>query len=86
MSQKPNGYVRTFRSIGFANFQSWFHVEVETDETSRYVYACSTIHVNKRVRVGPSFSLEFTSLECVLDANVTSAIYAKFGDVISRHK
>ena len=45
----------------------WMHITVTNDGESKWLTVHSRIHKNKAVKVGPSYSLEFTDQEIIKD-------------------
>jgi len=43
----------------------WIHIRITDTEHHKYLTVHSRIHVNKEVRVGPSYSLAFTDHEII---------------------
>lgn len=45
----------------------WIHLTITENEFSKYLTAHSRIHVNKEVRVGPSYSTDFSDRDMIKD-------------------
>jgi hypothetical protein len=45
----------------------WIHVTITEDKDSKYLTVHSRIHVNKEVRVGPSYSVNFKDMDLLKD-------------------
>jgi hypothetical protein len=56
----------------------WMHITVTEDNDSKFLIVHSSVHMNKEVRVGPSYSTDFTDAEIIKD--LTSEIYRRFID------
>jgi len=56
----------------------WMYINVTTDVDigSKHLTVCSRIHVNKEVRVGPSYSDAFTDQEILKD--LSGEVYHRF--------
>jgi len=46
---------------------NWIHLTITNDGGSKYLTVYSKIHVNKEVRVEPSYSSDFTDSEIIKD-------------------
>lgn len=46
---------------------SWIYITIEEEKGSKHLTVHSKIHVNKRSKVGPSYSMEFTDYEILKD-------------------
>ena len=69
----------TFRTIGNKQLRHFYSIDIEEREDgSRVVFFNSKIHVNKRVKIGPDYSSEFTYEEILKD--VLPYIIRRFGD------
>lgn len=44
---------------------NWIYFTIETKDNSKTLHVHSRIHVNKRVKVGPSYSDEFSNEEII---------------------
>lgn len=47
----------------------WIHFTITEEGNTKFVTVCSRIHVNKKVRVGPEYSNEFTDHEIIIDVS-----------------
>lgn len=45
----------------------WIHVTITEDNDSKYLTVHSRMHVNKEVRVGPSYSADFNDRDLLKD-------------------
>lgn len=59
---EPGGY----RWVG-RRLPDWIHLTIESNGSSKVLVVHSRIHVNKRVVMNPSYSLEFTDDEIIKD-------------------
>ena len=55
----------------------YIHLEIKTEKSSKVLYVHSKIHVNKCVKVGPSYSLEWKDNEIIND--LSGDIARRFG-------
>lgn len=71
----------TFRTIGGKRLRHFYSIDIEEREDgTRSVYFNSTIHVNKRTKIGPDYGSEFTYAEILKD--VLPYAIKKFGSNI----
>lgn len=54
----------------------WMKIEVTEEQGSKVLYVHSRIHMNKKVRVGPLYSTEFTNHQILKD--LSGEIYHRF--------
>jgi len=56
----------------------WIHVNIITSKSTdnKHMVVCSRIHVNKEIRVGPSYSDTFTDQEILKD--LSGKVYHRF--------
>ena len=57
----------TFHAIGDKLLRSFYSISIEETDDTRIVYFNSAIHVNKRTKIGPDYSREFTCEEILRD-------------------
>lgn len=69
--------MKTVHAIGNKQLRSFYSISIEEKDDTRTVYFNSTIHVNKRTKVGPDYSREFTYEEILRD--VLPYAMRKFG-------
>lgn len=50
---------------------NWIHLEIETTGTGKKLFACSRIHVNKRVFIGPEYSTDFSDWDMLKDLSAS---------------
>ncbi len=43
----------------------WIHITVTNDGDSKYLTVYSNIHVNKKVRVGPEYSIDYSDNDII---------------------
>jgi len=55
---------------------SWIYLTITTDGHSKYVTVYSEIHINKEVRLNPSYSCDFTDREIIKD--ISAKIHNSF--------
>lgn len=41
---------------------NWIHIEIEQKGNTKTIFVCSKIHVNKRVKLNPTYSSEFSDV------------------------
>lgn len=71
----------TFHTIGKAQLRRFYSIDIEEkDDGTRSVYFNSTIHVNKRTKIGPDYGRGFTYEEILRDA--LPHAMRRFGDDI----
>lgn len=60
--------VATFRAVGDKRLRPFYSIDIEeTGDGSRVAYFNSTIHMNKRTKIGPNYSPEFPHDEILRD-------------------
>jgi hypothetical protein len=60
--------VKTFRTIGNKRLRSFYSIDIEErDDGTRSAYFNSTIHVNKRTKIGPDYSSDFSYRQILED-------------------
>lgn len=57
----------------------WYSIRIVTEGDTKYVTFCSTIHMNKEVKVGFGFSEEFTDFAILDDNDLYSWVINKYG-------
>lgn len=72
--------MKTFRTIGNKQLRGFYSIDIEEKDGTRSVYFNSTIHVNKRTKIGPDYSSDFSCREILAD--VLPYAMRQFGDDI----
>lgn len=57
----------TFHTIGNKRLRSFFSIDIEDEGGTRRVHFNSKVHANKRTKIGPDYSPEFTYDEILRD-------------------
>lgn len=72
--------MQTFRTIGNKQLRSFYSIDIEEMDGTRRAYFNSAIHVNKRTKIGPDYSTDFSFSEILAD--VLPYAMRRFGDDI----
>lgn len=72
--------MKTFRTIGDKQLRRLYSISIEERDGTGVVYFNSKVHVNKRTKIGPDYSSEFTYEEILRD--VLPYAVRKFGPEI----
>lgn len=86
---------RTYRHLAGRPLQDWYSIRIEDRLTSqpvtsqrselvksKFVIACSTIHVNKELELPTCYAASFTDAEILDDPLVYSQFTARYGSDI----
>ena len=56
-----------FHNIGNNQLRNFYSIDIEKENDTRTVYFNSSIHVNKRVKIGPNYNSDFSYGEILKD-------------------
>ena len=52
----------------------WIHIRINRDSSSKWLTVHSRLHINKCVKVGPSYSLDFSDRDIIKDQSAPISI------------
>lgn len=70
-----------YKTLAGRPLQHFYSIEIVEENGGQTVYFLSTIHVNKRVKLDPTYSLDFTHEEILRDRYILQTIAKKYRKV-----